>query len=208
MAADMRPTLHEATSADEPAEHFPPDIRSAEARSLYRLIVRFGSGLGDHATRIDQRFVRFEEKLDAFIGGVRLEIASLKDGKVKSVPPVPPARAESPSSIHLLEQAKREVEEKLSERAKQTPGENVDAPPKDVAAMVESALANAFQARENASNAKIIRWQRGLLTAGVVAFVTSLAGAAGLWTWAKAQGHAEGYLEGKTHPATATAPHP
>ena len=174
-------------------ETFPPDIRSPEARSLYRLVARLGTSMGEHATRVDQRFVGFETKLDEFIGGVRLELWSRNGGKTLSAPPLPPMRAETPSSAILLEQANTKVVERLQEMAPRTPGPatHVDAKPEEIAKVVRDVVADVFQNREHASNAKFVRMQRKIAWVATVAFVTSVAGAAGLWTWGKAQGHAE-----------------
>jgi len=202
----------EQNGDDLSAEHFPPEIRTAEARTLYRSLSHLSTGLAAHVTRADQRYTRFEErietKLDAFLGGIRLEIWSLKGNKPPSVPPLPPMRPESPSSAIILEQANIKVVEKLQEMAPKTPGPatHVEAKPEEIAKAVRDVVADVFQEREHASNAKILRLQRKVAVAAAFAFVTSLFGAAGLWTWGKAQGHAEAAVESRTR-APAAASH-
>jgi hypothetical protein len=181
---------------EPPEEHFPSDIRSPEARSLYRLVSKLGTGLSDHATRMERRFEGVEASLANFIGGVRLEFDSMR--KPASVPPV---RKESPSSAAFLEDANVQVVEKLREMARATPGPttHVEAKPEDLAAAVRPVVAHLFQERENANNARFLATQRRIVWVALVAFVTATSGGFGAWAWGKAQGHAEGFVEGKTH---------
>lgn len=191
--------LHEADSGDLPKTRYPPDIQSAEAKAIWRVVTNLATNFASHATRVDVRFQGFQTSLDNFIGGMRLEIGSLKNGKPPSVPPM---RKESPSSAVLLEHANTMVVERLQEMAPRTPGPSthVEAKPEEIADVVRGVVADVFRDRENASNAKIIRWQHRLIAAAVIAFVTATTGGLGAWVWGKAQGHAEGYVEGRTHP--------
>jgi hypothetical protein len=145
---------------------------------------------------METRFTGVENSLANFIGGVRLEFDSVR--KTGSIPPM---RKESPSSVAFLEQANVKVVEKLQEMAPKTPGRatHVDAKPEEIAAVVKSVVADVFRDRENANNAKILTTQKRIVWVAVVAFVTATSGGLGAWAWGKAQGHAEGFVEGKTH---------
>lgn len=200
----------------EEPEHFPPEIRTTEARTLYRLVSRLGTGLGEHATRIDQRFVVFERKLDTFIEGLRLELWALKGRDGKSDPPK--VRPESQSSHEIEQRLDERMVESFARKAQETPGPTLTGTPQDLAKLAkDAATAVLNEERErlkNEANERIAnevnesreKW-RTLLRWGLPsAFLLAVAGGLGSCVLAEAQ-HQRGILEERARIATPAA-HP
>jgi hypothetical protein len=181
--------LHEANGDDMPDPHYPPEIRTAEGRALYRAM----ASLGSHV---------FEA-----IGGLTAAVARIETRLDKKPPSVPPARPKSDSSLVLLEQVNREIETKLAEEARKTPGSKVEAEPDKIGAMIKGVVADAFAARDNATNARIVDWQRKAALGMLVAFLLAIAGGVGTVVVQTSKARAEGFIEGK-HAATSAPAHP
>jgi hypothetical protein len=133
---------------------------------------------------------------------------------------LPPMRPELPSAVATAESIKSKVSGVFEQIAKETKGPRVEADPKRLADIVGQAVDEEMARREAAQNAKrdadelearrqadvnAKKNRRKLVKAMVFAFAAAMAGAAGTWTWGKAQGVAE---ESRRHPAPALAPAP
>lgn len=204
--------LREAPNGEDFQAAPPPHLRSEESQSLYRLQQRSTThileriALGEKAIRAD-----FDTAVKAMRAGVSLELESRFGPKSVRPPPLPPARAESPSSMDLAEQAKAVASVKVAELVKKTDGPNIDVPPGDVEKVIEDVVDEMLRKRAEAERVKAElarlasldaaaeqrkKDRRKVMLACVVAFFAAIATGAGAWTWGKTQGHLE---EARSH---------